>query len=135
LSLLVWDAKYMLGIAEVDRQHQKLFALVNELNAAIQDGQGDHVAAKVLVQVLDYTVHHFAYEDKLFRQYGYSDQAVHRAEHGRLADQTKALMRAVEARQTDVSVATLKFLSGWLSEHILDSDRDYAKFLIARGVH
>jgi hemerythrin len=36
--------------------------------------------------------------------------------------------------QTDRSVATLNFLSGWLSEHILDSDRDYAQFLVGRGV-
>jgi hemerythrin len=135
MDLFVWDAKYTLGIAEVDRQHETLFALFNELNAAIRDGHGDHVAAKVLAKVLDYSVQHFAYEDKLFRQYGYPDQAVHRAEHGRLAEQTKALIGAVGAGQADVSIATLKFLGDWLGEHILDSDHEYARFLIARGVH
>ena len=135
MSLLAWDAKYVLGIAEIDRQHQKLFALFNELYEAMQDGRGDQVAAKVLIKALDYTVYHFACEEKLLRQYGYTEEAVHRAEHGRLADQTKSLIGRIDTGQTELSIATLKFLCDWLNEHILDSDREFAPFLIARGAH
>jgi len=135
MSLLVWDAKYMLGIAEIDRQHQQLFTLFNELDDAIRDGCGDGVATKGLGKVLDSTRENFAYEERLLQRHGYPEEAVHRAEHGRLADKTKSLLGNVAAGETEVSIATLKFLCDWLNEHILDSDREFAPFLIARGVH
>ena len=135
MSLLTWDEKYSVEIAEIDRQHQKLFGLLDELYEAMQDGQAAEVVGKVLDRVIDYTVYHFAYEEKLMRDAGYPDDAAHRAEHVELADQAKELARRLQARQGDVPVATLKFLCDWLGRHILGTDKKYAPFLAAKGVH
>jgi methyl-accepting chemotaxis protein/hemerythrin len=134
MSLFVWDAKYSVNISEIDRQHQRLFALFNELYQAMQDGHGNEVIDKVLTSVLDYTVYHFAYEEKLFQQYGYPDEAAHRAEHARLAEQAKTLAQKLRAGQSHVTMATLKFLCDWLNNHILGSDKKFAPFLIGKGV-
>jgi hemerythrin len=135
MSLFVWDAKYTLNIAEIDRQHQKLFGLFNELYEAMQQGRGNDVIGEVLASVLLYTGYHFEYEEKLFRECGYPEEAAHRAEHAKLAEQARTLVQKLEAGKNDVTVATLKFLVDWLNDHILGSDRKYAPFLIARGLH
>lgn len=135
MSMLTWDEKYSVEIEEIDRQHQKLFALLNELYEAMQDGQAAEVVGKVLDRVIDYTVYHFAYEEKLMRDAGYPDDDAHRAEHAELAQQAKELARRLQARQGDVPMATLKFLCDWLGRHILGTDKKYAPFLAAKGVH
>jgi hemerythrin len=133
--MITWDQRYSVEIAEIDRQHQKLFALLNELYAAMQEGQADQVVGKVLDRVVDYTVLHFAHEERLFTQYSYPDAAAHRDEHAQLTAQAKALAERLKAGTGDVPVSTLKFLCDWLSKHILGSDKRYATFLAQQGVH
>ena len=137
MSAFVWEDKYSLHIAEIDRQHQRLFALFNELYDAMQQGYGSEVIDKVLTSVVDYTAYHFAFEEKLLKEAGYKDEASHRAEHARLGEQAKQLVQRLKAAgpDTPVVIATLQFLGEWLAKHILVSDKEYAPFLIARGVH
>jgi len=134
MSQFIWDTKYSLNITELDRQHQRLFALFNELFDAIQDGHGNDVVGKVLTGLVDYTVYHFETEEKLFLQHGYVEEAAHRAEHAKLAEQAKELVRRHQAGEAKVTLATLKFLFDWLNNHILVSDKKFAPFLVERGV-
>jgi hemerythrin len=127
MSLLTWDAAYSLNVAEIDRQHQRLFALFNALYEAMQQGRAPEAIGKVLDAVVDYTHYHFAFEEQYLREHGYADSEAHRAEHRRLSEQARELAR--RAREGDVTPATLKFLSGWLLGHILVSDRKFAREL------
>ena len=133
--MIEWDQRYSVDIAEIDRQHRKLFDLLNELYAAMQEGQADQVVGKVLDRVVDYTVLHFAHEERLFTQYGYPGAAAHRDEHAQLTAQAKGLAERLKSGKGDVPVSTLKFLCDWLSRHILGSDKGYAAFLTQQGVH
>jgi hemerythrin len=132
-GLFKWDEKYSLNIIEIDRQHQKLFALVNELYEAAQKGCGHEVTGKVLKSVLDYTVYHFDFEEKLLHEYAHPAEAAHRAEHAMLTQQAIALVQKHQLGDGLVTMATLKFLSDWLNDHILGSDKEYAPLLIAKG--
>jgi hemerythrin-like metal-binding protein len=136
MSVIVWEDKYSLQIAEIDRQHQKLFALFNELYDAMQQGQAGEVIDKVLTSVVDYTVYHFAFEEKLLREAGFKEEAAHRAEHHKLTEQAKSLAQKLKASRNDttVAIATLKLLGDWLARHILVSDKNFAPFLLARGM-
>jgi hemerythrin len=132
-GLFKWDEKYSLNIGEIDRQHQKLFALVNELYDAAQKGYGHEVTGKVLKSVVDYTVYHFDFEEKLLHEYAHPAEAAHRAEHALLTQQAIALVQKHQAGDGLVTMATLKFLSDWLNDHIMGSDKEYAPLLIAKG--
>ena len=136
MSMFVWEDKYSLHIAEIDRQHQKLFALFNELYDAMQQGHGAEIIDKVLTSVVDYTAYHFAFEEKLLHEAGFKEEAAHRAEHGKLSEQAKALAQRLKGGRGDptLAFATLKFLGDWLTRHILVSDKGFAPFLIARGM-
>jgi hemerythrin len=100
----------------------------------MQQGHGNEVIGQVLARVVDYTAYHFATEEKLFRQYGYPEEAEHRAEHAKLAEQANVLVQKLQADPSRVTIATLRFLCDWLNNHILASDKKFAPFLIEKGV-
>ena len=112
MSAFVWEDKYSLQIAELDRQHQKLFALFNELYDAMQQGQADEVIDKVLTSVIDYTAYHFDFEEKLLHEAGFREEAAHRAEHAKLAEQAKALAQRLKARHRDTAVPIRGLIPG-----------------------
>lgn len=124
MSLLTWDDSYSLNVAELDRQHQRLFALFNELYEAMQQGRAPAAIRQVLDAVVDYTHYHFAFEEQFLHENGYAAGDTHCTQHRELALQARELAR--RAREGDVTPATLKFLSGWLLSHILVSDRKFA---------
>jgi hemerythrin len=134
MSLFVWDASYSVDISEIDRQHQKLFTLFNELYDAMQQGCGNEVIGNVLASVVDYTAYHFAHEEELFRRHGYPDETAHRAEHAKLTEQARTLEQRLLSGHREVTMVTLKFLCDWLANHIMGADQKFAPFLIEKGV-
>jgi hemerythrin len=134
MNLFVWDPKYSVGIEEIDSQHQHLFALFKELYDAMQQGRAPDVIDEVLESVVDYTGYHFAHEEALFLHFGYPGLQAHQAEHEQLAEQSRLLREKLHDGEKDVSLATFKFLSDWLADHILGSDMKYASFLIEKGM-
>ena len=135
MTLFAWDAQYSVNINAIDRQHQRLFALFNELYEAMQEGHADDVIDKVLDRALDYTAYHFATEERLLREYGYAEEAAHRQEHAKLEEHLKVLLQKRRVGESRVALATLKLLCDWLNEHILKSDKKFAAFLTQQGVH
>jgi hemerythrin len=135
MPIVEWDpATHSVNIQEIDGQHQKLFACLNDLYDAMIAGQGKAVIGKVLDDLLNYTVYHFDYEDQLFSQHGYPDAVSHRAEHAQLTEHARALKERFDAGQLLVTTETLSFLLGWLNNHILITDKLYVPFLNAKGV-
>jgi len=60
-----WKDAYSVKVAALDNQHKKLFDLVNELHRAMRQGHGKDIAGDILLRLIEYTVHHFAGEEKL----------------------------------------------------------------------
>jgi len=134
MPLLLWSPKYSVNIREIDWQHQQLFAMLNELYDAMQAGSGKAILADVLDKLLNYTYYHFRSEEALFREYGYGNDASHRAEHAALTYRARRLRRRFDAGEIGVPAETLRFLADWLRSHIVGSDMRYAEFLNAKGV-
>ena len=66
---LEWEEKYSVGVLEIDTQHKKLFATINELIDII-GGHFEQLAInKVVSELLDYKKFHFATEEKYFKEF------------------------------------------------------------------
>ena len=63
--------------------------VLNQLHGAMSEGKGKEASDKILSDLINYTVSHFTYEEKLFQQYGYSEYNAHRKEHEDLTRQVK----------------------------------------------
>lgn len=71
MPIAKWDDSYRTGHVLVDRQHQELFRMVNELHDAIIEGKGNDVLAPTLKKLAKYTVEHFRDEEVLMASINY----------------------------------------------------------------
>jgi hemerythrin len=135
MPLMDWNDKLSVGVASIDTQHKKLVAMANELYDAMKAGHGKDVLNKTLDGLINYTVTHFKYEEKLFAQTGYAASAPHLKEHEEL---TKKVLAIQEKMKGGVSFAqsmeVMEFLKNWLLNHIQRSDKAYGPHLTAKGV-
>jgi hemerythrin len=130
-----WTEKYSVNVDFIDKQHQRLFETINQLNEALAHGEGATVVERVLQKLVDYVVDHFSAEEALLAKYKYPATASHHAEHEKF---TKAIAKFLEdhrAGKSGVPVSLIMFLQTWLKEHILKNDKAYVEFLTSRGVH
>lgn len=83
-----WNAGLHIGIPEIDEQHEKLTAMINELYYAFMDGRDKAVLSSIIIGVADYTGYHFDAEEKRMRQADYPEAAVHFGEHREFLDKS-----------------------------------------------
>ncbi len=134
-SAFAWKETYSVHVAALDRQHQQLFSLIAELNDALAAGKGNAIVATILEQLVDYTVSHFAAEEKLMERYGFPGLEEHRCKHRALTEQVNGLIQDFKAGNVGVSVSLMLFLRSWLKDHILGTDQLYSNYLNDKGVH
>lgn len=81
MAFMEWSDKLLTGVREVDEQHKKLVALINELYDAMKQGKGKEVIDKALDELVKYAGYHFSTEETLMTKYGYPELASHKREH------------------------------------------------------
>ena len=60
MEVITWKPEYDIGIQEIDEQHRRLVALINNLyNALVRKGSTEEIG-QVIDEVIDYTKVHFA---------------------------------------------------------------------------
>jgi hemerythrin-like metal-binding protein len=127
-SPLLWSSAHELGVRQIDEQHARLGALLNELAGALRGGE-DH--ATLLREIVRYTEFHFAAEESLMAAHAYQGAAAHQQAHHRLLEEVRAFRP--DADGVSVSLA-LRYLQEWLLHHVDGADRDLAEALRGRGV-
>jgi len=131
--LMEWSSALAVGHAEIDRQHQVLIDIANRLNEAMHSGAGRTACGSILDELVNYTVNHFSFEEKLMEQHQYTDRAAHLAAHRKLIDDVSRFKRQYEAGGS-VSVELMGFIRDWLVNHFLKVDRALARELASRGL-
>lgn len=121
-----WQAKYSVGIPQIDTQHQGLIKLINDLHTAMAAGQGKETAGKILDELVRYTEVHFNYEEGMLRQKGYSQLTAHQATHKKLTGQVVELREKYRSGKLTLCMEVMQFLKNWLADHIMGHDHQYA---------
>lgn len=130
MPLITWQDSYSVGVPLIDDDHRLLVSLINQLDDAIQGGQGRDVVGSVLNVLEEYTRGHFGREERLMEKAGYPDLVPHRREHHKLTDQVRAIVERYHAGPDETLDAdVLAFLKTWLTGHILGVDMKYAPYL------
>jgi hemerythrin len=96
MALIEWNDSLKLGIAVVDRQHERLVAIINRLHEATIEGRGTDVISEILDELIIYTATHFRMEEKYFAQFEYPDAEEHKREHDALIEKVSAFANDFE---------------------------------------
>jgi hemerythrin-like metal-binding protein len=134
MTVFVWKQEYSVGIREIDEQHKKLVAMVNEIHQALAEGKGREVLDDILIRLVDYTQYHFGSEEALMEKHGFSDFPSHRTAHAKMTQKVLELHRECQGSEVKRSIEFARFLQQWLNKHILETDMQYKAFLNKKGV-
>ena len=122
MALLVWQAELDTGIDVIDQQHQRIVALINQLAEAT--GRDDQAA--VLEELVDYTLSHFAFEEELLEESGYTFGPAHKRVHDMFVRRVGEYRMRFEAGE-DITTELKGMLARWLFNHIRSDDKSYSK--------
>jgi hemerythrin len=130
-----WSASLVVGVPEIDEQHQELFRRAERLIRALR--AGDRSEVEPLIRYLtDYAVSHFEAEERCMAREGYPGLPAHRAAHQAFRDDFQALVRDYQRKGPTPLVALTihNWLSDWLRRHIGGADVDLGLWLKARDI-
>jgi len=129
MSLFQWEDKFLVGHADIDAQHKRLFHLAGELHAAMTEGKAKAKVGETLNSLIAYTKMHFANEERLMLAHKYPDYAAHKQKHDQLTAQVVEFQNDFAAGRTVMTIDLMQFLKSWLAEHIGKTDQKVAAFL------
>ena len=135
MALITWNSTYSVNVKEIDLQHQKLIALINQLHDGMKAGKGQEITGKILSDLADYTKFHFGYEEKLFDQTKYPDTMVQKRQHSDLVKQVVNYISKFQKGEAILTMELMNFLKDWLMNHIVATDKKYTSFLNSKGIY
>lgn len=128
--------KFKTGIELVDDEHRRLFEIIKEandlINAELLHDKYDKIM-EILASLKDYTEFHFNDEEELMKRISYpgleAQKHAHAAFIERLVDIDLNKLDEIDNDQQAYLLDLINFLIGWLSNHILASDKKLGEYV------
>lgn len=136
MAFVDWDAAYSVKSEVLDRQHQKMFQIVNHLHEAIFAKRAKAELESVIGDLMEYTRTHFAEEERQMAQHHFPEAklAEHRDAHQQLVRQVEDIANRFRNGDQRMAAEVMCFLVGeWLMKHILSMDKQYAPYMKGAG--
>lgn len=124
---LVWKAEYNLGVDIIDREHKRLFKIINKLFSFSEEDEKSQWACQEGIKYFkEHAIKHFAEEEEYMASIGYEGLGTHRHIHKDFRDSTLPVLER-ELEKTNYSRDSvdhfLGVCAGWLIGHTLTEDR------------
>ena len=128
---LAWSDKFSTDIVSIDRQHQQLlFLSQNLLNVLSSEGSSLAEKQETFQDLVDHVLAHFAYEERIMRNIGYSNYEQHIVEHNDIRAEIKLMMKDVmNAEGVDDWKGLVSMVQVWVLRHIVASDIPISNFI------
>lgn len=123
---LTWQDRFNIGVEVIDKEHKKLFSIINKLFLfSEQEQKSQWVCQEGIKYFKDHAMNHFAEEEVYMSSINYSGYELHRRIHNDFRQKTLPALEK-ELELTDYSDDAVKhFLAvcaGWLLGHTLTED-------------
>ena len=128
MSYIVWNDELATGINVIDGQHKRIIHYINQLTDA-KNLEAKDIVGEVLVELIDYTLSHFAFEESLMDDADYKAADIHKRTHDAFRDKIRSYKTRHEAGE-DVSEELHQLLNVWLMSHIAEDDNSYVPVVI-----
>ena len=127
MEYVVWSEMFSVKVPYLDKQHQKLFEIINDFHTFLKAGRGEDILFTVLNELIQFAQRHFQDEETILRAAGYDPQhlQMHMQAHETMLADIFALNEEF-ARGDKRSLYDVEhFLNNWLIKHILATDKEY----------
>ena len=124
MAFMEWNERFSVGHVEIDKQHKRLFELVNSVSDMIKMGMTPELD-RVISELTSYTLEHFRFEEKVMRDHNFSDLSAHIKKHEDLVKEVAAFQLKLKAGERVSLMSITRFLADWLTNHIMKEDFAY----------
>ena len=124
-----WTPELSVGENEIDEQHQKLYAIIDELVEAQHSVLDKSAVLAIITQLVDYSDYHFRTEDNYMIENNFPLFLSHRKEHLAYIKKMGTLIDELENKGAAMTADILEFLCDWWQRHISESDLKYARYI------
>lgn len=134
MAFFDWQDDYSVNVVEIDEQHKKLVGMLNDLFTALKAGDGREALEKILNGLVEYTVTHFATEERLMKKAGYPGYLEHKEKHEKMAAKVLDFVQKYQTNEMKSPIEISNFLKDWLKKHIMNTDKAYGPYLNGYGI-
>ncbi len=133
LTPVHWTRAVEVGVPEIDRQHQEVFARINRLMNDLRQGEGKTTLPEWAAFLRGYLTKHFAMEETYMDLYQYPEAAFrhHQMAHQTFVDQFNKWESIYNSESPSLQLATnlQQYLATWLIDHIGRFDMSLGQYL------
>ncbi|MDR2400954.1 MAG: bacteriohemerythrin [Deferribacteraceae bacterium] len=134
MAKIEWNEKLSVSILMFDTEHKKLISIINRLDDAMKQGKGNTLVSPILKELINYTKTHFTHEERIMQQHKYPNIDVQIKEHKGFVDKITSMEKDFADGKAMLSLSLSNFVSSWIQNHIMKTDKAYTKFLNEKGV-
>lgn len=126
----------MLGVKEIDTEHNELFALIDKLKLRSSSKHRELIIGDAIHEVKSYAAKHFSHEMTLMQQHHYPENRLenHRLEHQFFVDKFKSVEQDFyneEKTYKELLLIIQEYLEDWMIRHIDHTDRMLVEYIQA----
>ncbi len=124
---IVWQDRFNIGVPSIDKEHQKLFTILNRIFDAVKDKSRSEWACQEGIKYFkNHAIKHFDEEEQYMLSVNYSGYEMHKRIHNNFRKNTlPALERELEKTKFSEEAVShfLGVCAGWLLGHTLTEDQ------------
>jgi len=129
MPIIEWSESFRMGVHPFDEHHQHLFLLINRTYDMFVLQEPKQHLEPVLDELIDYAIYHFSEEEFWMKESDYPKLVEHAMEHDRFSKRVVEFQAGYARGDSALTLEVLQFLHGWLTDHILKTDSEYACFI------
>lgn len=123
---LVWKDEFNIGVEAIDKEHQRLFSIINRLFALRkEEGKSSKACEEGIRYFYEHAIRHFTDEENYMELIGYKNLKMHKQLHKNFRDKTLPVLEGELKRSNYAPEAMDHFLAvcaGWLIGHTTTED-------------
>ncbi|HIJ90451.1 MAG: hemerythrin family protein [Desulfobulbaceae bacterium] len=129
---LIWDAKFEIGVEEIDQQHRFFLSLINRLSIELERNDNQKYLLALFSELNAYARFHFISEENIMLRAAYPNLEEHRRQHLELVEQLHAKEWKLRSRSSaEEGGHIVAFLVQWFLVHTSQEDKQFADFLLS----
>jgi hemerythrin-like metal-binding protein len=134
MATINWNDALSVKIESIDVQHRKLIDLINHFYDNVNKQAPKELMFEMIQALKEYTVFHFSTEERYMKLHGFPEYLNHKAEHDAFVTKVLDIEARFKSGKILMTTEITGFIRNWVAKHIMETDKKYSDFLIAKGV-
>ena len=135
MGSISWNRmKHDVKVNILNEQHKALFNTLDALYKAMEDKSDKKALAKVIDELIAYSIYHSQTEENLLEKYNYPELSIQKEQHKFFIEKVEKFRAEFENHSFMLYFDMAMFFKSWIANHIEGLDRKYAKFLNDNGI-